>query len=484
MTDHDKPKSAKERLEAAKAARAAATDADVVNETSEAVEKDPAPEAVEDNAPETGAVERENFVFEPAETPAAEDEVEKDDADKPGPFDPPEPEEVEPEPAQPEDEPPHEEAAHEEEHHEGERRSIAALILQWLVIFVIGGAAALWAGPRIAPHLPAWAAPVATFLTPGASNVDDALAALRADLDAGKAELAGRISSLEAGAGGAAEQAAKAAADLEARLAARIDEVSAQTAAQPAAPAMDGDVVDAISKRIAALEAEVASAASGGDGEAVSTVLESEFTALSDEIDALKSALDGAQTRVAALESGEAATAGARSEAERIRRAANLDAALSRIEEALSAGKSFETSLGNAVSLSGQTAPEALSEAAESGIYSSARLMNAFPQAARKGYGASVKAEAGAGFIDEVVAQVTSRIGGRPVAETAGDDAGAVLSRIEARLKEGRVAAAADEAAGLPAASAEAMSAWLGDLNKAAAARRAFTDWRSALSAN
>jgi len=45
--------------------------------------------------------------------------------------------------------------------------SVAARLLSWLVLLVIGGGVALWGGPKIAPLLPEWAEPARAYLMPG-----------------------------------------------------------------------------------------------------------------------------------------------------------------------------------------------------------------------------------------------------------------------------------------------------------------------------
>lgn len=494
MADQDGPKPARERLEAAKAAKAAASDAEIVSEeagpgakpaegtlaaaetpkTDSPATDAPADSALTDPAPaETGAE-----TPEAVEVPDAPEEAET----------PPPAEDRPPEPAH---------GAHEHEHEEAAHRPLSAIILQWLVVFFIGAAAALWAGPKIAPHLPAWAAPVAGFLTPGANQTASELAALRAETEAAaqaaKAEtettigaLRDRIAALESGIADAAQTAATATvAPLEARIG----------AVENAAGAAGGAALDALSARVAALEsappapAETPAAPADGAPAAAVSALQADIAALRGRIDdmgalASQDALGALDARVAALESGQAATASAQSDAERIRREANLDAAMTRIGEALLSGAPYEAPLQEAVSLSGQVAPEALTALAETGAPTARALARSFPAAARQGYAATIEAEAGDGFGAQFLARIEGRIGGRPATETPGDDAGAVLSRVEARLAEGRIGAAAKEAAALPETARAAMSAWLGDLDRAAAAAGGLTAWRATLGVN
>lgn len=401
-------------------------------------------------------------------------------------------------------------------HDEPERRSLSGIILQWLVIFFIGAGAALWGGPKLAPHLPEWAAPAAKFLTPGANQNDEALAALRSEAEAGIAALTSRIDALEAGAPELATSAAgEAAAAVEADLTARIEEINAAIAAQSdeiAAQAENAgamEALDALAGRVASLETTLAGELSSGDEEALKRLgseiealraaaggidqlatadsvatVSSNVASISDNLAAIGTRVTEVDTRLTALENGQAATAGAKSEAEQILRDANLRSALTRISDSLLSGAPYEQAINDAVSLSGQTAPEALTALSETGAPTAGSLMQGFPEAARKGYAADKEANAGDSFGEKLFASLSGKIGGRPATETEGDDVGAVLSRIEARLKEGRITAAAAEAEALPPASAEAMGAWLESLNKSAAATGGFEDWRTTLGAN
>lgn len=392
--------------------------------------------------------------------------------------------------------------ADQDDEHSG--RSLSSILLQWIVIFFIGAAAALWAGPRIAPALPGWAAPVAKFLTPGADQAAEEVAALRAETDASMAALEGRLAALEGE--DAAAAAAGAVEAAETRLNERIGQLEADggsAAAQAAIGEVSGRVAT-METTLDGLRAEVDALVGLTDPDAAPSAqtlervaafgaavegLRTEIAAVKDRtanIDALATAesVDDLAARVDALEGGEAATADARGDAERIRRDANLEAALLGVEQTLPTGEPFARKLNEAVSLSGEPAPEALAAAADAGVPATRELVRSFPAAAQRGYAAALEAEAGAGFGDRLLAKIEGRIGGRPAVETEGPEPGAVLSRMEARLREGNLAAVEAEAAGLPAPSTQAMAGWLAQLRAATAARAAFDDWRAALTAN
>lgn len=411
----------------------------------------------------------------------------------------------------PPEEPP---STHDEPEHEETQsgRSVSSILLQWIVIFVIGAAAALWAGPRIAPMLPGWAAPVADFLTPGADRAEQAMAEMEADTRAQFVTLTDRIGALETSAednasAGVTDQVSGAVSEAvgaaEGRLNERIDQLA------EAAPGADTrQRVDDLSSRVSELEttisglrAELNALTSVSDGDAApsSQVLErvaafgaaveglrgeiAEMRQQTAKIDTLATdeSVDALGERVTALEGGEAATAGARNDAESIRRAANLDAALTRIGDALPAGAPYQLPMNEAVSLSGEPAPDPLASLSEGGAPSVRDLSQSFPDAAQRAYSAALESDAGEGFGNRFLAKLEGRLGGRPATETEGSEPGAVLSRMEARLREGELEAVSAEAEGLPEAAVSAMSGWLDQLRAAAAARRSFDDWRAAL---
>lgn len=408
---------------------------------------------------------------------------------------------------QEQDEPETTEPAQEPEE-EAPGRPLSAVVLQWLAILFVGGAAALWAGPKIAPNLPEWAAPVAAFLTPGGNQTLEAVDAVRVEAEAKLSAAEAKVAELETALAAAAEERAAASA----ALAARLDEVEAALAApENTDQAAIEEAVGGVAGRVTTLEAAIEGvkaevlALEGFTGEnaapsaetlervaafgAAVEGLRAEIGVLSEKaavIDSLAASSDLAAlvARVDALEGGEAATAEAASDAAQIRRRANLDAALTDIGRALNAGEAYAGPLSTAENLSGEPAPGALSSLASAGAPSVERLSKTFPNAAQNAYAAALKAEAGDNIGDRVLAAVQGRIGGRPAFETEGDDAGAVLSRIEARLNEGALEAALAEAEALPDAARSAMSGWIGALADAQGARSAFASWRDALTAN
>lgn len=508
MADNAKAKSAKERLEAAKKA---AEEAEIVEPGAEKAPADASDSAV------TGA--------DVAETVETSDHLIFEDDAKGGDPDPnadahesDEPATVEdvvgateeaerrPEDAQEADRQDPDDHPHEAGVEETSG-SLAATVLKFLAILFVGGAAALWAGPKIAPNLPGWAAPVAAFLTPGTNEATQRIDAVAQEGKQARDALSSEVEAARAAAEAADAKASDAGAAVEQ---ARAD-LSADIANVAEEPRADLERMNELASRLVSAEATVEglraeldalSGLSTEDAAPSAEVLErvaafgasveglrAEIAALkarTAQIEALAKSEDLAalSERVAALEEGEAATAGARDEASDIRRAANIAAAVTRIEQALLSGSPYAAALADATSLSGESAPAALSDNAASGLPTQETLASAFPSAAQAGYAAALEETAGKGFAGGVFAKLQGRLGGRPSIETEGDDAGAVLSRIEARLKEGRLSDAAAEAEGLSDAVRAAMADWLDDLFRASEGAASFAAYRDTVTTN
>lgn len=489
MADKAKAKTAKERLEAAKKT---AEEAEVLD--SKKVDADAAADDSKSDKAEKATAA--------ADADLAEKASEAADADNPGDDKAADASESKPESSDRETD----EAAQGQDPYETSG-SLSATVLKFLVVLVIGGVLALWAGPKIAPNLPGWAAPVASFLTPGTSEVTDRI-------DEVASENQKQIESLSAEIGAsvaaAADADAKASSALETIETARAD-LSSEIAEVAKEPRADLERMNDIATRLVAAEATIegyraeidalggmSSEDAAPSAEVLARVaafgasvegLRAEIADLkgrTSQIETLAASEDLAAltARVAALEEGEAATTGARDEASDIRRDANLAAAMTRIEQALLSGAPFAPALADATSLSGESAPAALADSAATGLPTQEDLMGGFPGAAQAAYAAALEEDAGDSLTGGVLAKLQGRLGGRPSVETDGDDAGAVLSRVEARLKAGRLADALSEASGLSEAAQSAMSGWLQELTRASDGAAAFADYRNALTAN
>lgn len=480
MVDEAKAKAAKEKFEAAKKAAEDAVVADDQPAVDAAAKAD-ADMAQDDGAADAAAPEKPSADTDPdgPKTDAAETVDAEQAETSPGSDEP----QAQDNSADAESQ--QGETAADDHEEDDESAGFAATALRILLVFLAGVAVALWAAPRLAPIAPA---PIAAYLAPQQDVGAEIEARLNERLNSQMAELNVRIT--------ANAKKVDQAVDASAATSARLDEI----AEQPAAPAETAPADAAMAQRLAAAEATLDGLRAeidglGGvvaDGQTPSAAVLERVVAfgaavegLRREVDALSKLATTAETaaqaadlaaladRVGALEAGEAATSGARNDAATIRRNAQAAAALARIEQALLSGAPFGDALSVAADLSGAEPPAALTAVAVTGAPTQVTLSRSFGKSARDGYAAALQANAGDGWADGVLASLEGRIGGRPSVETAGDDAGAVLSRVEARLREGRLSAAQAETATLPEPTRAAMRDWLAALNRAVAAETA-----------
>jgi hypothetical protein len=131
-------------------------------------------------------------------------------------------------------------------------------------------------------------------------------------------------------------------------------------------------------------------------------------------------------------------------------------AAASRIIAAVESGAPFATALADLEATGASDIPEALKSAARDGVVTLAVLQGEIPSAARAALAESPQ-DAEAGFIGFLKRQ----LGARSIAPREGDDADAVLSRIEGAVRQGRLMDALAEAETLPTEAKSAMSDWL-----------------------
>ncbi|SMX47221.1 COG4223 family protein [Actibacterium lipolyticum] len=164
-------------------------------------------------------------------------------------------------------------------------------------------------------------------------------------------------------------------------------------------------------------------------------------------------------------------------------RAKDLEAraAIMRVRAALEAGGGFESALSG---LDGIEVPPALSATAADGVPTLQALRQGFSQPARDALDASLRAQAGDNASDRFSAFLRSQVGARSLTPREGDDPDAVLSRAEAALGGGQLAAALSEIATLPEAGQEAMSGWVAQVQTRIDALAAADDLAASLNAN
>ncbi|MCF1708248.1 hypothetical protein L0V05_05370 [Tabrizicola sp. J26] len=349
------------------------------------------------------------------------------------------------------------------------RRSSAGAFIGLL----LGGVAAAAIGFGLARYLPnGWPMPD--------------IAALQAEIAAQKSTIAELQQEL-------ANLPAPATSDISADLDALRTEFAAKLAALPP-PAQDesADVsalqssLAALNDRLATLEKQPAGEAGAASSTAVAA-FERELQTLRQQIEAqgsvgsamtadLQTAMTDAKAQLAsAAEEAKKVAA----DAEALAQAARNDLAIGRVSSALEAGGSFSGALDD-LRTAGVTIPDALSADAAGGVPTLVDLQRSFPDAAREALAAALRADAGSTWSERVGAFLRTQAGIRSLTPREGDDPDAVLSRAEASLADGDLAAVLAGIASLPEAAQAAMSGWVAEATK----RQAAVDALAALSAS
>lgn len=282
------------------------------------------------------------------------------------------------------------------------------------------------------------------------------IAGLKASLAETEAALADRIARVEP----LLQAPAPEAVDL-APITQRLETLEARLAQIEAMPASGSASAPAVQAAIRDLEAKVAALGT------VATVPE----ALSQKVDAALARLAEAE---AAAEAKAAEAAGA---TEAARRAAALDD----LAAAIARGEPFDTLLAG---LALEPAPAPLAQHAATGVPTLAALTETFPEAARAALLKTREVSGADGWGARLADFLKAQTGARPLTPQEGTDPDAILSRAEAALRDGRVADALTEIAGLPADVAAAMAEWSAgakaraDVDAALAAVRASAETR------
>lgn len=237
---------------------------------------------------------------------------------------------------------------------------------------------------------------------------------------------------------------------LETRLAEQDKEISAlsqqladMSAAQPetVSPEQITDIeaqLSALGDRLAAAETLAQRAAPAG--EAVS----------SDELQKLREEMDRLLTE-AAQKDDQARTAAR----DTLRRAA-----LTRVRTALDNGSPFAEALDD-LGNTGQEIPSDLQAIANSGAPTLAALQTSFPDAARRALEAARRADPDAHAGSGVLGFLNSQLGVRSLEPREGNDPDAILSRAEAALRDGQLAATLEELATLPDPAQAEIAGWV-----------------------
>ena len=381
---------------------------------------------------------------------------------------------------------------HEEEGEEEHHVSFAARSLQILALLAVGVVFGLWAGPRVAPHLPEGMAPVAAWLSPQTNASTDALETLRAEtnvrlavLEAGikRAEIETRLAGFQADIVNPLRDQMKALSDqmaasdttaIEARLWAVEGKVEGLIAELESLRAMLGNVV--------------------AEGGAISADTAASIAAYRTRIDALQAQVDEITARQGELTTAVAnaqTTASARvEEAQTLveeatetvmssQNKAQLETALTALKAALQTASPFAGPLADITEVSDVAVPDALVNVAETGVSALEDLKAEFVPLAHAAIKADVATEGESGIAAFLRSQVTSR----SLTPQEGGSADAVLSRMDPALQNDDLETVLREAEGLPEAAAAVMADWLARVQARHAALAAFAPWEAALKA-
>lgn len=210
--------------------------------------------------------------------------------------------------------------------------------------------------------------------------------------------------------------------------------------------------ISAVSDRLATLEAQLSEATaqlSGLADQPVGTGASSaELAAQQRELNDLRSAVDAMTEHSATLEKNAQAAA----------QATLQRAALTRVMTALDAGVSFDSAVADLEGL-GVTVPDALAQSASSGVASLATIQESFPDAARVALAVSREAAGDTGETG-FTAFLRTQLGARSLEPREGNDPDAVLSRVEAAARDGRLSDALAEIEALPEDGRAELAAW------------------------
>ncbi len=330
---------------------------------------------------------------------------------------------------------------YEEEHEhddEDEHTALSSRILRILAFLVIGAIGALWAGPKVAPLLPAGLKPVAEFLSPQADSAEQ-IAALQVEFEK-------RLTEIEA---------ASKTQDARAEIEPLVAQLKSKDADIDAALATLAETTKTLETTIATLQAEVTEISAR-------QTLASEGGQVSDK--ALKqfedklSAISAAQQL---LNQSQSIATEAQQDAAGKLQLANATNAASRIFDALEKGRSFQNDLDRLTDVDGLDVPSELADLAASGAPALPVLKKQLPELARVALREDAAANSTETVIGKFTAFMKSQVGTRSLQPQDGDSLDAVLSRIEGFIGAGDLARTLAETDKLNDATRETMKNWI-----------------------
>jgi hypothetical protein len=231
-------------------------------------------------------------------------------------------------------------------------------------------------------------------------------------------------------------------------LAAGLNEARTQLQALQAAGTPSPEAAAALEERFKALETAVASAQQGGQSVDLAPVNQ-RLDALDAAVAEAKQAASGAaaplEQRIASLEA-KIQDLGGKVAEQAEQPSAALAIAASALKATIDRGDPFMTELETYASIAPQSSEiDALRDLAAAGVPSRTAIDDAFPAAANAMIAAAKAEDPNAGFLDRLMSSAQSLVQVRPVGTVEGEDAPAIVARMEVALKKGDYAGAVAE---------------------------------------
>jgi len=375
------------------------------------------------------------------------------------------------------DEDAYDEAAYDEiedDLHDERGMSWSSRLLLALLLLLGGGALALWGGPRLAPHLPAWASPAVPYLVPGADQASVQVDGLRSELEE-------RLAALESAPGAEAVKT-----EIAGELSALRDETDTKLSALgDTVASSDGGSVEArlsqLETRIEGIDTRVESIATsitalGDGGGALSADAAAQLTANASSLDGIRAEVSALAAKTGTLsqriddvqvaaerrvEEAKAEATEIAQVAEQSKVAAELESKLGAISQALDEGGNYADPLSFVAANSAVTIPEALSGPAETGVAALDTLREEFDVKSHAVIKSSIRDQSSDGAMGKLGSFLRSQVATRSVKPIEGDSLNAVLSRMTAQLSAGDLGAVLAESTSLDDFSKAYLSDWL-----------------------
>ena len=214
---------------------------------------------------------------------------------------------------------------------------------------------------------------------------------------------------------------------------------------------------------------------------ATTTDLETTAKGLSVRVDGLAERV--ARAEVAATEA-QTATTTAVGQVEGAIRDASLRSAIASLTSRMQNGVAYANALDELEGLTGKAVPDELRASADAGVATPDWLLRGWGRRAQAALAADIEANADEGMLGQASARLRSVVSGRPKNEQEGDDTASIISRVEARLKDGALSDALAEAESLPEVAQTALGDWLDRLRARVAADQAASAYIADLGAS